>query len=286
MSQDKSIDINTENTKNAPKCGIIMPISSIDTCPAEHWQDVLRILQEAIADAGYEANLVSDADNSGIIQKRIVQNLYDNDIVVCDVSCKNPNVMFELGMRLAFDKPTIIIIDDKTSYSFDTAIIEHLSYPRDLRYGKINEFKIKLKEKIIATIKKSENDPNYTTFLKQFGEFKVAKIEEKTGTKDEVILSLLNDLTNDIGILKKRVSPIFSDKYTHPIKKMEKIKILIREGIDDYCKNYNIEECDICRNVPKIEKLVDFLEQNPELRFLCGDRRTLFEITDKSLVPF
>ena len=66
--------------------------------------------------------------------------------------------MFELGMRLAFDKPTIIIIDDKTSYSFDTAIIEHLSYPRDLRYGKINEFKIKLKEKIIATIKKSEND--------------------------------------------------------------------------------------------------------------------------------
>ena len=74
--------------------------------------------------------------------------------------------MFELGMRLAFDKPTIIIIDDKTSYSFDTAIIEHLSYPRDLRYGKINEFKIKLKEKIIATIKKSENDPNYTTFFK------------------------------------------------------------------------------------------------------------------------
>lgn len=139
MSQDKSIDINTENTKNAPKCGIIMPISSIDTCPAEHWQDVLRILQEAIADAGYEANLVSDADDSGIIQKRIVQNLYDNDIVVCDVSCKNPNVMFELGMRLAFDKPTIIIIDDKTSYSFDTAIIEHLSYPRDLRYGKIGE---------------------------------------------------------------------------------------------------------------------------------------------------
>ena len=78
-----------------------------------HNANLLRILQEAIADAGYEANLVSDADDSGIIQKRIVQNLYDNDIVVCDVSCKNPNVMFELGMRLAFDKPTIIIIDDK-----------------------------------------------------------------------------------------------------------------------------------------------------------------------------
>jgi hypothetical protein len=33
---------------------------------------------------------------------------------LCDVSGKNANVMFELGLRLAFDNPTIIIKDDKT----------------------------------------------------------------------------------------------------------------------------------------------------------------------------
>jgi len=32
--------------------------------------------------------------------------------------------MFELGLRLAFDKPAIIVKDDNTSYSFDTAPIE------------------------------------------------------------------------------------------------------------------------------------------------------------------
>ena len=69
--------------------------------------------------AGYEAELVSDAEDIGIIQTRIVQNLYDKDIIVCDVSCKNANVMFELGMRLAFDKPTIIVMDNMTKYSFD-----------------------------------------------------------------------------------------------------------------------------------------------------------------------
>lgn len=285
MPKNETINTNIVSIKDKPKCGIVMPISSIDNCPADHWQDVLRILKEAIADAGYEANLVSSSDDSGVIQKRIVQNLYDNDIVVCDVSCKNPNVMFELGMRLAFDKPTIIIIDDQTSYSFDTGVIEHLSYPRDLRYGKINEFKIKLKEKILATIKKSQNDPNYTTFLKQFGEFKVAKIEEKTGSKDDIILSLLKDLTNDVEILKKRVSPKFSDIFINPEKKVERIKTLVRKGIDNYCKNYNIEESEICRNLIKMEKLVDFLEQDSELRLLC-DRENLFEITDKSLVPF
>lgn len=77
---------------------------------------------------------MSDADDVGVIQKRIVQGVYGADLIVCDVSCKNSNVMFELGMRLAFDKPTVIIKDDKTDYTFDTGVIEHITYPRDLRF--------------------------------------------------------------------------------------------------------------------------------------------------------
>jgi len=76
-----------------------MPISSIDGCLENPWSEVLEILNEAIESAGFEGNLVSNADDVGIIHKRIIQNLYDNPIVVCDVSCKNPNVMFELGLR-------------------------------------------------------------------------------------------------------------------------------------------------------------------------------------------
>ena len=128
-----------------------MPISAIDGCTESHWADVLEILREAIEDAGFEANLVSNADDIGIIHKRIIQNLYDNPVVVCDVSGKNPNVMFELGLRLAFDKPTVIVKDDKTSYAFDTSAIEHIEYPRDLRFSRIVEFKQKLAEKIKAT---------------------------------------------------------------------------------------------------------------------------------------
>ena len=111
------------------QCGIVMPISAIDGCTAEHWLDVLAIFKEAITSISapiFKPNLVSYGDESGIIQKRIVQNLYSSDMVVCNVSGKNPNVMFELGLRLAFDKPTVIVKDDKTGYSFDTGIIEHV----------------------------------------------------------------------------------------------------------------------------------------------------------------
>jgi hypothetical protein len=175
-------------------CGIVMPISAIDGCTESHWSDVLDILSETIEEAGFEANLVSNADDVGIIHKRIIQNLYDNPIVVCDVSGKNPNVMFELGLRLAFDKPTIIVKDDKTSYSFDTSAIEHLEYPRDLRFTRIIEFKQKLLDKIVATYEKSTSDSSYTTFLKHFGEFKVAKLDKKEVSGQEFILEELKNI--------------------------------------------------------------------------------------------
>lgn len=175
-------------------CGIVMPISAIDGCTESHWADVLEILTEAIESSGFEANLVSNADDSGIIHKRIIQNLYDNPIVVCDVSGKNPNVMFELGLRLAFDKPTVIVKDEKTTYAFDTSAIEHLEYPRDLRFSRIVDFKQKLAEKIKATHVRATTDPSYTTFLKHFGEFKVAKLEKKEVSGQEYILEELRAL--------------------------------------------------------------------------------------------
>ena len=67
----------TELKTKKPICGIVMPISSIEDCSSTHWDEVKRILTDAISSAGYEANMVSDADDIGVIQSRIVQNLYN-----------------------------------------------------------------------------------------------------------------------------------------------------------------------------------------------------------------
>src|SRR5687768_9945405 len=88
-------------------CGLVMPISGSETYPPGHWIEVREILTQALTSAGFEVALVSDADESGVIHRRIIENLYTVPLVVCDISSRNPNVMFELGMRLAFDKATI-----------------------------------------------------------------------------------------------------------------------------------------------------------------------------------
>lgn len=201
MSDSTPTNGNTATTPR-PKCGIIMPISPLDGLPASHWENVKNILREALGAAGFEAELVSDTEESTIIQKTIVHNLYNNDVVVCDVSGKNPNVMFELGIRLTFDKPTLIVKDDKTDYSFDMSSVEHLGYPRSLHYPDIVLFKERLTAKVKATYEAGK-DPSYSTFLKHFGQFLVPKLEEKEVSSDQFIIKRLEELATSIGRLER-----------------------------------------------------------------------------------
>ena len=204
----KNLDTKAQNEAPASySCGLIMPISSIDGCSADHWVEVKTIIEEAIesiTENRYAVKLVSDADDIGVIQKRIVQNVYSSDIVVCDVSGKNPNVMFKLGLRLAFDKPTIIIKDDKTEYSFDTGVIEHVGYPRDLRFSRIVEFKRVLALKVASTHKAALADPDHSTFLKNFGKFQIAGLTSTEVSAERVILDTLSDIQGELAMLRRR----------------------------------------------------------------------------------
>jgi hypothetical protein len=219
-AKDNGAPAGTSEVATTPKphCGIVMPISEIDGCPASHWAEVKSILIEAIDAAGFTAELVSEAEDVGTIHKRIIQHLHDDPIVVCDVSGKNANVMFELGLRLAFDKPTIIVKDDKTGYSFDTSPIEHLTYPRDLRFAKIVDFKKDLAKKVAATFEAGKK-PDYSTFLKHFGTFTVAKLETMEVSKDQYMLEQLSEIRTAVRALsvdrereRDRHHSLFSDE--------------------------------------------------------------------------
>ena len=286
---DEDIRKFEDSTPSAEKpiCGIVMPISSIDNCSETHWKEVKGIITDAIEAAGFKAKLVSESNDSGIIQKRIVQNLYKNDIVVCDVSCKNPNVMFELGMRLAFDKPTIIVMDNMTKYSFDTAPIEHLGYPRDLSYYQILDFKKKLTEKITGTINAAKQ-PDYTTFLKNFGEFQVATIENKKGSLDEVVLSKMDEMNRQISELRNN-QRVRINRYFESESNTDEINILARNLIKIYCAENDISESVLfeANEVDDIRrKLFDYIERNRDMRRLCGSPGRISKAISDNLYPF
>lgn len=247
-------DIAAESVEKSLKCGLIMPISRCDGLDPEHWQQVKEIICEALADTDFEVRLVSESDDVGVIHKSIVQNIYQNDIVVCDVSARNANVMFELGMRLAFDKPTVIIKDNETEFAFDTQIIEHVIYNRNLRYHDVLRFKENLKRKVLATHLKSE-DPNYSTFLKHFTIDRVAKIEERVIGRDDYILDSINQMQRTIGQIASGLSGQDGQDNKYPYSKKDVIKLgsiapvsfiddIIRKFIYSYCAERKISPKD------------------------------------------
>ncbi|QTD91747.1 hypothetical protein [Burkholderia anthina] len=194
-----------ESSEKPLHCGLVMPISASAECPAEHWSEVRSIITDAIESIPnhqFDVAMVSESDGVGIIHKSIVQNLYNADIVICDVSTKNPNVMFELGMRLAFDKPTIIIKDDKTDYSFDTSPIEHIGYPRDLRFGRMVDFKKTLQMKVIGTRRQSIAEEGYSPFLGNFGKFTSISLEQTKLSTNEAIATALNELQSEVAAVR------------------------------------------------------------------------------------
>ncbi|OOO34582.1 hypothetical protein [Agrobacterium sp. YIC 4121] len=211
--------------KILPSCGIIMPIAAMGQYEKSHWDRVRIILDEAIKEAGYEPRLVSESEDIGVIHARIVQNLYDDPIVVCDVSGKNANVMFELGLRLAFDKPTIVIKDDQTDYSFDTSPIEHINYRADLRFDDVRDFKKKLSIAIKSSIAKKEKDDSYSPFLGHFGKFKLAGIDTKTVSSEQFIIEQLKALQAQVSLLTSK-QPAVNSSRSRTIDELHATRVL------------------------------------------------------------
>jgi hypothetical protein len=244
-----------------PVCGIVMPISTIDGCSAEHWIDVKEVITESvsmISEPSFEIKMVSDSESAGVIHKRIVQSLYFSEIVICDVSAKNPNVMFELGMRLAFDKPTIVIKDDSTNYSFDTGVIEHISYPRDLRYGAIIEFKEKLKAKVSATYKASTDGDKSISFLNTFGPFQIPQLHQESAPAESIMLSMMQEMQANVERLSRDMRRLRqSDRYVSP----KPLRRIIEDGINRFMmSNPSVTAADMIGDdtiAKEIESIID-----------------------------
>lgn len=226
---DKTNVKKTETAKQEEKvltCGIIMPIATMSPeYPESHWTDIRHIIDTAIKRAGFTPRIVSDSEDSTIIHKSIINNIYTDPIIVCDVSNKNANVMFELGMRLAFNKPVVIIKDDKTGYSFDTSNIQHLGYRKDLRHNTVEKFIDDLAAKIKATHEAPQKE-DYQSFLSHFGKFEVATIENKSIPESEAIQKLLEKVTSlESKVLSNITTPINNSSKTssHNTKKFNYI---------------------------------------------------------------
>ncbi|MFF9300503.1 hypothetical protein [Streptomyces sp. NPDC014764] len=107
-------------TENPPTCFVIMPFSERDESHAVGFFDEVfeALFKPAVTNAGFEIT-TARRQGSDIIHSTIVTELLDADLVLADLTEHNPNVLFELGMRMAEDKPVVLVRAKGTGPIFD-----------------------------------------------------------------------------------------------------------------------------------------------------------------------
>ena len=243
MSKENKEDENKLSTTLQKKktCGLIMPISAIGEYNEEHWQEVKECLEDTIKELGFEVRMVSDNDLNLLIPSNIVQALLQDDIIICDISAANPNVMFELGLRIGFNKSYILLFDDKQKIPFDINTISCLKYPSTLNKVQMKKFEKNLKERIEKAIQEEGND-----FLKAYGKIKVYEPETEKVTVTEFqeqFLEKIDSFSNLITRVEYRLS-----KVERALVKEETIGLLSGKEIENFI-----------RDNPRMLRLIDEL---------------------------
>jgi hypothetical protein len=194
-----------DSTSSSKICGIVMPIAAMDEdYTAEHWKRVRKILEHAVIRAKLRPQLVWESPDIDVIQSKILQNLYENDVIICDVSALNPNVMLETGLRLSTKRPTIIVTDRVKSPPFDIGTIGYIEYQRDLEYNAIEEFISRLAKKIQEVVVASEKG-SYLSFVENY-RFETVSPSTVTVSSEEFLRERIDELSGMVRRMERITS--------------------------------------------------------------------------------
>ncbi|SDQ73756.1 hypothetical protein [Flagellimonas zhangzhouensis] len=182
-------------------CFIIMPISDNANYPKGHFKRVYEhIIKPACVLAEFDPIRADDVLNTNHIALDILKKIIDSDMAICDLSSQNPNVLYELGIRQAFNKPVALIKDTKTSRVFDIQGFRDLEYDENLRIDNVQEIVENLSE--IIKITYSEREHQVNSLVKLLG-INPAELSDSTNISVETELIL-----NQLSLIDRRLNLI------------------------------------------------------------------------------
>lgn len=198
-------------TSSAMTCFVMMPISDVEGYPVGHFAEVYReLIEPAVQDAGYICLLANTTSAAHLIQLEVVTQVATADLCICDLSTNNPNVLFEYGIRQAFDKPTVLLKDDKTRRIFDLAGFRDIEYDHTLRIANILNARKQITSAIADTVNGNADERQIFSLVKLM---KLAKAALPAGevSTDDARFALLERKLNSISSIISNNSVFLRD---------------------------------------------------------------------------
>lgn len=220
MSEDTS----KTQEEELKRCFVIMPISDVDGYAPGHFDRVFKhIIEPACRHSGYEAIRADVTAKTNVIIVDILKNALNCEMAICDLSARNPNVFYELGFRQAFNKKTVLMIDNKTIRPFDISAIRSFEYDSSLRIDLVDKAIQDLSKALKETQSMKEDETNSL--------LKLLSIESPAKLPDQVELS--NDssfILRAIQSINENLQRIIHTKNMFQQKNMSKINSTIING--------------------------------------------------------
>jgi len=222
-NSNASLEIPSEK-HDEKTCFIIMPIADMEGYDSGHFARVYNhIIKPACDNSGFKVIRADDVSSSNFIVLDILRKIIECDLAICDLSGRNPNVMYELGLRQAFNKKTVLIKDDRTVSPFDVQAFRYCEYDSLLRIDNAQKNVIKLSQAITSTYQHNENDVNS---IVQLLKIQPALVGEKTVLSQEntLILQAIRELGDKFHTQSNSIEKVTKRKQIKHTKDGEDLK--------------------------------------------------------------
>lgn len=187
--------------KNRRKqCFVIQQMGGRGSKERRHADAVLaEIIRPAASENGYVARRIDELGTGGMISEGIVEALYSAELVVADLAGLNPNVMYELGVRQAWNLPLVQIAPQVNNLPFDIRDINTLPYGDPTRSGDCRSARSQLKRRIAAVTRKAGVSRVFADmFRKACDPFKMLAVRRAAHLAVRDLLASLRDRIREV----------------------------------------------------------------------------------------
>ncbi|APG52522.1 TPA: hypothetical protein U2M28_001333 [Providencia stuartii] len=239
------IEVDAEKEKT---CFVIMPISDHPDYDDGHFKRVYdHIISPACKKAGYKPVIATDSKASNLIMFNILKNIVECDMAICDLSTKNANVFYELGLRQAFNKKTILITDGKEREPFDITGFRYVKYSPSLRIDTVERNVTDIADMLKETELADENDINSITSLLKIHPASIDKSKEiELSNEGTMIIKMLDSVISKLNNESYEVvNSTFSRRGYNNNSKFTLFSILKNKNIDPFSLIYRHKDNEI-----------------------------------------
>ena len=194
-------------------CFFIAPIGDRETPVRKRSDQVLKHLVRFVAEPlGYSVERADELSDEGLITNHIIDRLVESQLVVADLTGRNPNVFYELAVRHAAHRPVVHLIQFGDDIPFDVANMRAVHYSLD-DPDSVVEAQTQLRRKIQAVDTSDEAGPNPISAALQLRSLQTSSEPEKEALG--AVLSEIADLRLEITKLTRRLTSMPAELSKH-----------------------------------------------------------------------